>query len=155
MHGNIGTAQIKNKQNEKLLGITIDSKLSFDKNIQQICSRASAKLKALARIAPFMNITKRKILMNAFFNAQFSYCPLTWMFHSRKLNNKINKLHERCLRIVYNNNSSSYEELLETDNSISVHFRNEQVLAIKLYKVVNGFSPDIMQDVFPLNENSS
>ena len=138
----------------KLLGIIIDSKLSFDKHIQQICSRASAKLKALARIAPFMNITKRKILMNAFFNAQFSYCPLTWMFHSRKLNNKINKLHERCLRIVYNNNTSTYGELLETDNSVLVHFRNVQALTIELYKVVNGFSPDIMKDVFPLNENS-
>ena len=77
MQVNIGTAQIENTQNEKLLGIIIDSKLSFDKHIQQICSRASAKLKALARIAPFMNITKRKILINAFFNAHFSYCPLT------------------------------------------------------------------------------
>ena len=153
VHVDIGTAQIENTQNEKLLGITIDSKLSFDKHIQQICSRASAKLKALARIAPFMNITKTKILMNAFFNAQFSYCLLTWMFHSRKLNNKINKLHERCLRIVYNNNTSTYEELLETDNSVSVHFRNVQALAIELYKVVNGFSPDIMKDVFPLSEN--
>ena len=102
MHVNIGSAQIENAQNEKLLGIIINSKLSFDKHIQQICSRASAKLKALARIAPFMNITKRKILMNAFFNAQFSYCPLTPMFHSGKVNNKINKLHERCLRIVHN-----------------------------------------------------
>ena len=154
MHENIGTAQIKNMQNEKLVGITTDSKLSFDKHIQQICSRTSAKLKALARIAPFMNITKRKILMNAFFNTQFSYCPLTWMFHSRKLNNKINKLHERCLRIVYNNNTSTYEELLETDNSVSVHFQNVQALTIELYMVVNRFSPDIMKDVFPLNENS-
>ena len=76
------------------------------------------------------------------------------MLHSRKLNNKINKLHERCLRIVYNNNTSTYEELLETNNSVSVHFRNVQALAIELYKVVNGFSPDIMKDVFPLNENS-
>ena len=154
MHENIGTAQIKNMQNEKLVGITTDSKLSFDKHIQQICSRTSAKLKALARIAPFMNITKRKILMNAFFNSRFSYCPLTWMFHSRKLNNKINKLHERCLRIVYNNNTSTYEELLETDNSVSVHFQNVQALTIELYMVVNRFSPDIMKDVFPLNENS-
>ena len=87
MHVNIGTAQIENAQNEKLLGITIHSKLSFDKHIQQICSWVGAKLKALARIAPFMNITKKKILMNAFFNAQFNYCPLTWMFHNRKLNN--------------------------------------------------------------------
>ena len=70
---NIGTAQIENTQNERLLGIIIGSKLSFDKHIQQICSQASAS----ARIAPFMNITKRKILMNAFFSARFSYCPLT------------------------------------------------------------------------------
>ena len=90
--------------------------------------------------------------MNAFFNAQFSYCKLTWMFHSRKLNNKINKFHERCLRIVYNNNTSMNEELRETDNSVSVHFRNVQALAIELYKVVNGFSPDIMKDIFPLSE---
>ena len=154
MHVKIGTAQIKNTKHEKLLGITIDSKLSFDKHIQQICSSASANLKALAIKAPFMNITNRKILMNAFFNAQFTYCQLIWMFHSRKLNSKINKLQERCLRIVYNNNTSTYEELLETDNSVSVHFRNVQALAIELYKLVNGFSPDIMKDVFPLNANS-
>ena len=91
--------------------------------------------------------------MNAFFNAQFNYCPLTWMFHSRKLNNKTNKLHERCLRIVYNNNTSTYKELLETDNFVSVRFRNVQALAIELYEVANGFSPDIMKDVFPLIGN--
>ena len=115
MHINIGTAQIENTQNEKLPGIITDSRLSFDKHIQQICSRANVQLKALARIAPFMNITKTKTLMNAFFNAQFSYCPLAWIIHRRKLNNKINKLHLRCLRIIYNKNTSTYEELLEID----------------------------------------
>ena len=74
------------------------------------------------------------------------------MFHGRKLN-KVNKLHKRCLRIVYRNNTPTYEELLETDNSVSVHFRNVQALAIELYKVVNRFSPDIMKDILPLNEN--
>ena len=69
MQVNLGNAQIENTQNEKLLGIIIDSKLSFDKHIKQICGRASAKLKILSRIGPFMNITKRKILVNAFFNA--------------------------------------------------------------------------------------
>ena len=54
----MGTAKIENTKNEKLLGIKIDSKLSYDKHIQQICSRKSAKLKAFARTAPFMNITK-------------------------------------------------------------------------------------------------
>ena len=87
----IGAAQIQNSSSEKLLGVTIDAKLSFEKHVEQIYARARAKLKALARIAPFMNIQKKKVLMKAFFTAQFSYCPLIWMFHSRKLNNKINK----------------------------------------------------------------
>ena len=61
-----------------------------------------------------MNLQKRKVLLNAFFNAQFNYCPLIWMVHSCQ-NNKIKHLHERCLRLVYNNKLSSYEELLEKD----------------------------------------
>ena len=51
---------------EKLLGVTIDAKLSFEKHIEQIYAKARAKLKALARIAPFMNIKKKKVLMKAF-----------------------------------------------------------------------------------------
>ena len=151
----IGTQQIENSSSEKLLGVTINVKLNFVKHIEQIYAKARAKLKALARIAPFINIKKKRVLMKAFFMAQFSYCPLTWMFHSRKLNNKINKLHERCLRIVYSDNTSSFEELLETDNSVSVHHRNIQVLATDVYKIVNGLSPEIIKEVFPFNENTS
>ena len=83
-----------------------------------------------------------------------SYFPLTWMFHNRLINNKINRLHERCLRIVYNDNQSTFEELLEKDNTVSVHQRNLQFLAIELYKVVNGISPDLMKEVFPLHDDS-
>ena len=64
------------------------------------------------------------------------------MFHSRKLNNKINKFHERCLRIVYSDNTSSFEEILETDNSVSVHHQNTQVPATELHEIVNGLSPE-------------
>ena len=64
-------------------------------------------------------------------------------------------MHKRCLRIVYSDNTSSFEELLETDNSFSVHQRNIQVLATELYKIVNGLSPEIMKEVFPFNENTS
>ena len=77
------------------------------------------------------------------------------MFYSRKLNNKINKLHQRCLRIVYSDNTSSLEELLETDDSVSVHQRSIQVLATELYKTVNGLSPEIMKEVFTFNEKTS
>ena len=154
LHVNIGTLQIENSRCEKLLGVNIGSKLSFEKHLNIICGKARAKISALGRVAPFMNIEKRKMIMNAFFNSQFSYCPLIWMFHNRLINNKINRLHERCLRIVYNDNQSTFEELLEKDNTVSVHQRNLQFLAIELYKVINGISPDLMKEVFPLNDDS-
>ena len=58
--------------------------------------------------------------MNAFFKSQFSYCQLSWMFHDRTSNKKINRLHERYLRTIYNNVTSSFTDLLEIDNSVSV-----------------------------------
>ena len=101
-----------------------------------------------------MNIKKMRTIMNAFFNSQFSYCPLIWMFHSRLINNTINRLHERWQRVVYSDNQSTFEELLEKDNTVSVYQRNLQFLATELYTVLNGLSPDLMKDVFPLNDDS-
>ena len=68
--------------------------------------------------------------MNAFFTSQSSYCPLVWMCRSRTNNNKINRLHERCLRIVYNDKQSSLNELLEKDGSVSIHMKNIQIIYI-------------------------
>ena len=73
----IGTAQIENSSSKKLLGVTIDSKLSFVKHIEQIYAKARVMLKALARTTPLMSIKKKKVFMKAFFMAQFNYCPLT------------------------------------------------------------------------------
>ena len=52
------------------------------------------------------------------------------MFHSGSLNNKINRLHERCLRIIYNDKSSNFEEILNKDNSVSIHYNNVHALTI-------------------------
>ena len=60
--------------------------------------------------------------------SQFSYCPLIWMFHDRRVNAKINHVHERALRIAYQDWTSSFEELFITDNSVSIHQRNLQLL---------------------------
>ena len=68
--------------------------------------------------------------MNAFFNAQFNYCLLVWMFHSRQNNNEIKHLYEKYLLLIHNHKLSSYEELLEKDESVSIHQKNIQNLAI-------------------------
>ena len=75
--------------------------------------------------------------MRAFIENEFNYFPLTWMFHNRTLNNKINKLHERALRLTYKDEKSTFSELLEKDKSVTIHERNIQKLATLMYKVKN------------------
>ena len=123
---------ITNSKSEKLLGVKFDHKLSFDDHISELCKKASRKIHALSRIASYMDISKRCILMNAFFNSQFSYCPLVCMCHSCANNGKINRLHDRCLRIIYSDKQSSFETLSQKDGSVSVQNRNLQALATEM-----------------------
>ena len=76
----ISETVIHNSQSKKLLEVTFDNKLKFEKHIITICQKANRKLNALARITPYMELTKWRILMNAFFDSQFSYCPLFGWF---------------------------------------------------------------------------
>ena len=82
--------------------------------------------------------------MNAFFNSQFNYCSLIWICHSRIINKKISRLHERC----YGDKQSSFEELLEKDSSVSIHKRNFQILATEMYKVSKSMSPPQITELF-------
>ena len=84
--------------------------------------------------------------MRAFIENEFNYCPLTWMFHNRTLNNKINKLHERVLRITYKDEKSTFSKLLEKDKSVTIHERNLQKLATLMYKVKNKIPPPIINE---------
>ena len=106
------------------------------------------EVNALARVAHYMNLAQRSLIVNAFIFSQFGYCPLAWMFHSRKLNNRINNIHERALRIVYRDNEAIFQQLLKQNKSVSIHQRNIQRLATEIFKTGNGLNPVIMEDVF-------
>ena len=116
-----GSSVIKKSNEEKLLGVIIDRKLNFKKHLFTVCNKASQKLHALARASMYMPKEKTKIVMRAFVISQFSYCPLIWMFHGKGVNSKVNHIHERAVRIAYQNFTSSFAELLINDNSVSIH----------------------------------
>ena len=120
--------------------MNIDSKLSFDAHVSSLCAKAGRKLTALTRLAKFLTTHQRRILIRAFIESQFNYCRLVWMFHSRKLNKRISKLQERSLRIIYGDGTSSFEELLSKDESVTIHNRNIQALALEMYKVKNNYN---------------
>ena len=139
---------------EKLLGVTIDKDLKFKNHLLDVCKRASAKVTALARLVKIVPFEKKRLLMKSFIESQFSYCPLLWMFCSRKMNRKINHIHERGLRMVYEDYTSSFKELLVKDNSVCVHHRNVQKVAIEMFKVKNNLCPEIIKYLFHQNTNS-
>ena len=101
-------------------------------------------------MASSLTFKQKKLLLNTFITDQFFYAPVVWMFHSRKLNNHI---HERALRLVYKDYTSSFEELLLKDNSFRIYQRNLQKLAIEIFKVKSGMAHEIMKKVFPIIEN--
>ena len=81
-----------------------------------------------------MGTTKKRIIMNTFFKSQFNYCPLVWMCCNRSLNTKINWLHERCLRIVFYDKKSNFNELLVKDGSVFIHHQNLKKRAVEMFK---------------------
>ena len=97
-----------------------------------------------------MELPKRRILTNTFVKARFDYCPIIWMLNSCCLNNKINRLHERDLRMIHNDKTSNFEELLNKDKSDSIQHNDIHALAIEMFKDDNAMSPDILNAVFKL-----
>ena len=151
----IGNALITETHEVKLLGTLIDRELSFKNHTTIICKKAGKKLNILARLCNILPSHKRRVLMKAFVMSQFSFSPLLSMFCDRSLNSKIDSLHYRSLKIAYNDNLSSFEELLSKDKSVRVHHRNIQFLAIEMYKVKLGIAPSFMSDIFKIRDIST
>ena len=133
------------------LGLWIDNKMNFGEHVRTLLRKGNQKLHALMRVAKYTDEEKLRILMKTFIESQFKYCPLLWMFHSKKLSKRIDKLHERALRVVYKDKKLTFEELLEKDNSYNTHHRNLQHLAILMYKVKNNLVPTPVQEIFKIN----
>ena len=131
----------------KLLGILIDSNLTFNDHLKVICKKASQKLTAISRFSHILSEDKRIILLKTFFESQFNYCPLIWMFCSKTINRKIDRLHERALRLAYKDYVSSFHELLEKDKSVTIHNRNLRALVIEMYKIHHKISPSFIREL--------
>ena len=144
--------EIASSNEEKLLGILLDSKLNFDSHITPLCKKAGQKLSALARINHYL--TQDQKLLNSVVKAQFSYCPLIGMFTSRYLNNALNSIHERALRLIYNDYELPFDRILEDNERKSIHQKNIESLAIEVYKFQAGLTPPIVSDLFVTRENN-
>ena len=97
----INGSNLIESKNVKLLRVTLDHQLRLEEHIKVFCKEAGKKVNALARIASYMDESKRILLMKTFILPYLNYCPLIWMFCSRKSNSRINRIHERAMRTAH------------------------------------------------------
>ena len=83
---------LKSNNEEEILGVTVDRKLTFHLHTKKMCRNAGQKLSALLRLSPYLDTNKRKTIYTTMVKSQFNYGPLVWMFCPRRLNNLINKV---------------------------------------------------------------
>ena len=101
------------------------------------------------KIFKYVETSKRRILMNSFITSQFSYCPLIWMFHNRRIEHRVNKIHERAFRLIYPSDSKlTFKELLDKKKTVSTHQKNLLVLATEIFKAKLNISPEILRELF-------
>ena len=128
--------------------VYLNNDLNFDYQVNQLCQKVSKKLHALARIANYMDINKQTMLMKAFVSSKFSYCPLMWMFLSRKMEHRVNSIHKRALKLVCQDFPDlTFQELLAKDKSVCVPQKTLQLLATEIFESKTRVSPELMNDI--------
>ena len=100
------------------------------------------KLNALQRIRKYLSLNKAKLLCT-FINTQFNYAPLVWTFYRKKQYLRIQKIHYKELKVVYNS-TRNYDEFFPDNNEISVHQRHLHALICEVFKSLNNLNPEFM-----------
>ena len=111
------------------------------------------QLNALNRLRAYIGNKEMEILINSFIYSNFNYCPLVWHFSSCKSTVKIEKIHKRCQRVIFNDNMSDYQTLLEKSKKTSMEMTRLRNLATEIFKTINNLDQSFMKNIFTSKEN--
>jgi hypothetical protein len=150
----IAGSEIQSEEAVKLLGVTIDSKLTFSQHVRNICQQASKQLNRLKRLSKILTMTDKLCIYRTFIVSNFNYCPLAYIFCNKMSKRMMEKINERSLRFVFNDYTSSYIELLEKGQRISLSSYRNRLIAIQVYKSLNNLSPPYLCNMFVRKENA-
>ena len=144
---------IYSESSVKLLGLTIDDHLKFDKHVDKLCKQSSGQLNQLFRLKRYISFAERKVCVDSFIFANFNYCPLVWHHTTAKSINKIEKIQERALRFLYDDFINSYDKLLEIANRSTMTINRLRCLCIEIFKTLKNMNPSYMTGIFKKREN--
>ena len=147
-------SDLQSCDNIKVLGVTLDSKMSFTPHINSICTRASRQINALRRLSRFLNTETRLSIYKSFIFANFTYSPVPWLFCGIKNSLKLEKLQERAIRFVYNDYSSPYKDLLSQANLLPLSIYRLRFMAIEVYKCFHDLNPAYVNEMFTYRDTT-
>ena len=142
---NINNETTNSENSVKLLGINIDNSLSFNKHISTLCKKPSNQLNVIRRIQKYMECKEKEVLLNSFALSNFNYCPLVWHFCCSKSLRKIGKMQERALRILFNNFTSDYNQLLNKSSEASMKVKRFRNFSLEVFKTLNHLNDKYMK----------
>ena len=131
---------LKPEPQANVLGVMLDSKLNFNHHVSAICTKAARQLNALASISRFLSTSSRMIIYNSFINSNFNYCPILWHFCGKKHGDKLEKVQERALRIIYRNYDSLYSELLKDAGAYTMLDKRLRSMLLHVLKPLKGMN---------------
>ena len=132
----------------KVLGVTLDSSLKYNKHISNLCFKASIQINAMKRIGKYLNTDCRISMYKSFISSNFSFCPVSWMSCGKQNYDKLKKLQEGALRFVFSDYTSPYSDVLKQGNFLSLSVLRIRYLAIEMYKWVYGINPPCLNELF-------
>ena len=147
-----GNTVIVSESCVKVLGILTDDRLDFSQHISLMCSKAARQLNALARISKYLDQSSLKTIHDSFISSNFSYCPLVWHFCGKVNNEKIEKIQERSLRILQNDFTSSYHDMLRIAETTPALIYRLRVLTLEVFKSLQKSNPPCLHDLFEINK---
>ena len=131
LHGGVS---ITSEPNVKILGVVIDDRLNFNEHVSLCCTKAARQLNALARISKYLDFKSKTIIYDSFILSNFNYCPLAWLFCGKTNNQKLDKLQERSLRILYCDYSSHFQDLLGNTSTESILTTRIKCIVSEVFK---------------------
>lgn len=127
----------------ELLGVTLDNKLKFEAHIQKVCRKVGQQLSALHRLKKILPLETRRDIYFAFILPHFNYCSETWHHCSKRNTSKLEKINERAVRLVFNDNSTHYETLLKKLKLKTLAEQRKQKIILNVFKSLNSDSSPI------------
>ena len=115
---------------------------------QTFVKKAAAQLNVLKRLKSFIGFAKKEVLVQSFVLSNFNYCPLVWYFLFSKSLQKIEKIQERALIFLYNDQKSSYDDLLIRSKKCTMQVARQKTLCIKIFKTTKNLISPFLQSNF-------